>query len=180
MLDELKDKVLEVQHSTLTWVLQTAMPLSDQFRLFLNGNEILSSKSDYKHVVSMTLKDIPEKRLASLNESTNDGWYKDGNKLKSKKFIEGIYGDVFMTEQLLSGGKSEDIGRSHGFFIKVRGRVVNENDALFGLKALTHGRFMRFHAIIHADDLDDLLKHQRDIRNIISNVIFSKNVEGDF
>jgi hypothetical protein len=59
-------------------------------------------------------------------------------------------------------GKSDDIERSHGFFIKVRDRLVNEGDPLFGLTPLYHGTFNRFRADIRADDLDDSLKASRE------------------
>ncbi len=60
------------------------------------------------------------------------------------------------------GGKSEDLGRSHGFFVIVRGRLVNENDDRLGLHDLSHQTFNRFQAIITADDLDQVITAQRD------------------
>jgi hypothetical protein len=66
-----------------------------------------------------------------------------------------------VTEKTLPG-KSDDVRRSHGFFIKVRERLVNENDALFGLNALEHGTFNRFRADLFVDDLDDDIKASRE------------------
>ena len=56
--------------------------------------------------------------------------------------IPGIPGEITGTatlyEKRITESKSEQYGRSHGFFIRVRGRVINLEDELFGLDALNH------------------------------------------
>ena len=49
-----------------------------------------------------------------------------------------------------------------GFFVYVRKRLINLDDALFGLPALRHGTFARFRAVIHVDRLDDELRSSRE------------------
>ena len=52
--------------------------------------------------------------------------------------------------------------RSHGFFVKIRDRLVNEGDARFGLHELSHETFNRFRADIEVDDLDDSITAPRE------------------
>src|SRR4051812_4187323 len=47
-------------------------------------------------------------------------------------------------------------------FIYVRGRLVNDDDALFGMTPLVYGPFHRLYAKIYADDLDAGLKASRE------------------
>lgn len=65
-------------------------------------------------------------------------------------------------EKSLSGGKSLQYGRSNGFFIKVRGRVINLEDALFGIEALNHSAWSRFVMDIDADGLRAYLLSSRE------------------
>lgn len=161
ILEELRPKARQLKSGRLRWVLSTAMPLQDDFSLYLNGEEVRSSKEMYDKIVEFNLSDLPKMRLQSLKESTGEKWYIEGKSLKAPSFPSGVSGMVFMTKRSLAG-KSDDLGRSHGFFIKVRERLVNEDDALFGLKALHHGNFNRFRAVIQADDLDAYLKASRE------------------
>ena len=61
---------------------------------------------------------------------------------------------------MLTGGKSDATGRSHGFFVYVRGRLVNINDEYFGIdrNLLRHGTFGRFRAVVNIDSLDNELR----------------------
>ncbi len=63
---------------------------------------------------------------------------------------------------MLTTGKSEEWARSHGIFVMVRDRLVNIDDPLFGLPALSHGPFARFRMEIHADGLDQYLRATRE------------------
>ena len=162
ILEDLKPKARKIKEASLKWVLSTAMPLRPDFRLYLNGQEIQSSKEDYEEVVTFDLKDLPEERLKSLQKSTGENWFVQGESLKSNSFASGITGTVRVTEKSLYGGKSDDLQRIHGFFIQVRGRLINEDDPLFGLRPLRYGTFNRLRANIDADDLDQGLKVSRD------------------
>lgn len=161
ILEDLKPKVEKLSPSRLNWILSTAMPLGSGFQLYLNCKKIQSSKEAYKKVVEFKLSDINEKRLEELEKSTGEKWSIEKNCLKSGPFPSGITGTVFITERSLLG-KSVDIERSHGFFIRVRNRLINEMDELFGLKPLIHGTFNRFRAEVRADDLDQELKSSRE------------------
>ena len=73
-----------------------------------------------------------------------------------------IRGDVSIYQDLLTRGKAAGLGLSHGFFVMVRGRMINLDDALFGLPALSHGPFARFRMVVHADGLDEYLASTRE------------------
>jgi hypothetical protein len=61
-------------------------------------------------------------------------------------------------------GKSDELGRSYGFFVYVVGRLVNVLDGHFGISPdeLRHGTFGRFRLIVHIDRLDDELRSNRE------------------
>lgn len=154
LLEGLRDKARSIKLGDLRWVLSTAMPLRSDFKVFLNDDEISSSKEKFTCPIEFQITDIAQQRLDGLTKKTGERWTVSNGKLLAKSFPSGITGSIMVSERTLSGGKSDDIARSHGFFIKVRDRLINEEDALFGIKALYHGTFNRFRADIQADDLD--------------------------
>jgi hypothetical protein len=162
LLENFKDKVIQLRLGHLRWVLSTAMPLKSDFRLYLNGEEIKSSKESFEQVVSFGVHELAADRIKQLSERTDRTWKVKGNKLVSPDFPTGVRGEVIVTRRSLVTGKSEDIARSHGFFIRVRDRLVNIEDALFGLKPASHATFNRFRADIDADDLDQDLTAPRE------------------
>ena len=137
------------------------MPLKTEFKLYLNGDQVESSKEDYKEIVSFKLAELPQSRLDELQKETGEKWRVENDALKSSSFESGISGQVVVTEQKLVG-KSDDIGRSHGFFVRAVNRLINYDDPLFGLTALQFGVFNRFRADIYVDDLNKVLKASRE------------------
>ena len=161
ILEDLKVKASTMGLGRLRWVLRTAMPLNPGFRLYLNGEEVESSKEDHEVMVEFKVGDLPAPRLNALKKRTGQEWAaKDGN-LFAETFPSGISGEATVTLQTLRG-KSADLIRSEGFFVYVRGRLVNEEDARFGLHELSHATLNRFRAVIHADDLDAVITANRE------------------
>lgn len=146
----------------LKWVLSTAMPLRTDFRLYMNGEEIESSKASEAPIVSFRLSDLAGKRLEALRKDSKEDWQVKGDALVSPTFPSGIAGLISVTKQPLHSGKSSELGRSYGFFVRVRGRLINEEDPLFGLKPLSFTTFYRFQAFIDADDLDEEITAPRE------------------
>ena len=161
ILEDLKQKAHAMELGRLRWVLRTAMPMSPQFGLFLNGEEVRSSKEDFEVVVEFDVKDIPLERIDAISTKTKDEWTGSNVGLTSDCFPSGISGNVKVTRKTLLG-KSSDVFRSEGFFVYVRGRLVNEEDARFGLHELSHATLNRFRAIIIADDLDEVITANRE------------------
>jgi hypothetical protein len=162
ILENLKTKIENLKIGRLKWVLSTSMPINPSFQLFLNGNEIESSKLTYELALTFKVSELPEKRIQSLNESSEDVWKIEDGKLISNTFPKGIEGIINITKRTLLGGKSSEISRSHGFFIKVRGRIINQDDETFGSVPTKMGTFNRMHATIEADDLDKVITASRE------------------
>lgn len=139
------------------------MPRATDFALFLNGNKVSSIRDEYEQTVSFPLHELEARRLEALNRDGED-WRVQGESLVSTKFPSGIEGAAIVTKQSLykAGGKSEDLGRSHGFFVRVHGRLINETDPLFGARPLSFTTWYRFAADIEASDLNPYITAARD------------------
>lgn len=161
VLTELKEKAQDIRLGRLQWVLRTAMPLSSDFELQVNGDLIESSKADGKRIVTFGADDLSEERIEDLAKKV-DGLRREKGKLFAKALPSGMDFDATVFEQTLTGGKSEDLGRSHGFFVRVRGRLINERDDLFGLTPQSYQTWHRFRADIRADDLDSQITASRE------------------
>ncbi|MFJ8489431.1 ATP-binding protein [Streptomyces sp. NPDC094038] len=162
ILEDLRDAVQEIQRGRLEWVLSTAMPLGEEFKCYINDKHVKSSKEDYDVVTEFSVAELPEKRISRLKETTGEDWKVQGGKLACGSFPSGIEGRVLVTLQSLYGQKSDDLVRSNGFFVRVRGRLVNVDDPLFGMRPLSYETLARFRADITADDLDEILTAPRE------------------
>ena len=71
------------------------------------------------------------------------------------------YAEVY--KDILSG-KSDELGRSYGFFVYVYERLLNVIDGHFGISPdeLRHGTFGRFRLVVHMDGLDNGLRSNRE------------------
>ena len=161
LLEDLKEKARSIQLGRLKRVLETAMPLGTGFKLQLNGTVVESSKEDYERIVEFTIDALPKGRIESLNKATGVEWRIEDGRLVSSLFKEGISGHILVTERSLAAGKSDDLFRSHGFFVRVRGRLINEDDPSFGITS-AYGLMQRFRADLNADDLNSILTASRE------------------
>jgi hypothetical protein len=172
VMSALKDMALNIQRGRLHYVLSTAMPLRDDFKLYMNGDEVPPSKLKAKRVkkweLGKSLKKLPkpapnenELEVTEDNSEPEDSVHRFGLTHPKLGRVTG-YMEIF--EELLTGGKSDDAGRSHGFFVYVRGRLVNIDDEYFGIdkNLLRHGTFARFRAVVHMDRLDGELRSSRE------------------
>lgn len=182
LLEDFKPAASTLSPRRLGWVLRTAMPLSSDFKVYLNGDRVVSSKADYKLIAQFTVGDLPQSRIESICRKTNHQWTletkpapkhpseddaEDGPPrnevaLVCDLFPSGIFATAIVSERPIYGGKSDDLVRSNGLFVRVRERLVNENDELFGLHAVSHEIWNRFRADIDADDLDEELTAPRE------------------
>ena len=146
----------------LRWVLRTAMPLESKFRIFLNKKEIESAKLTFPKIVEFDLCELPDETLLRLNKETGEEWIKvDSSIVSSEHFKDGIRGSIFITDRSLEG-KSADLGRSHGFFIYIRRRLINADDPSFGMSLSNLDLLHRFYARIDVDGLDDSILASRE------------------
>jgi len=166
ILSGLKDMAQDIQKGRLSWVLRTAMPLRDDFRLYLDGDALGPSKAETppleKWILGKSLKKLPNPAPDDLEVSVAKlGLAEQRHGLVHPK-LGRITGYAEVYDSPLTEGKSAEHGRSHGFFVYVRGRLVNEEDELFGMDALRHGTFARFRMVVHIDRLDEELRSSRE------------------
>lgn len=163
VLGSLRPGAQQLKMGRLQWILSTALPNNPRFKLFLNGERVHPSISlKAKRIRAWTIGvDEPDYTGTEL-DSMAHGSDKSGPFVLIPEIEGKVRGRVELFEDNITKGKSRDLGRSHGFFVFVRGRLVNEDDALFGLPALSHGAFARFRMEIHADGLDHYLTSGRE------------------
>jgi hypothetical protein len=174
IMSRLKPMGRKIQRGRLKWILGTAMPLRDDFRLFLDGDTVEPSKIDVpliekwvigKDIVGDTLrKPSPEGFVVTEDESfPKDSVHRYG---LSHPVLGRITGYIELYDGDISGGKSAEWGRSNGFFVYVRGRMINtaDDDDGFGIprNLLRHGTFSQFRMVVHIDSLDVVLRSSRE------------------
>lgn len=163
LLEEFKPQAAKLSAGRLRWVLSTAMPVTD-FKLYLNGELIESKKQEHlkNALIKFDVTDLPPDRIVRLNQATGTNWSVQSvqtfsgeeRRLVSDTLPSGVGGIVAVTNATIYGGKSSDLTRSHGFFVRVRGRLIAADDPLFGLAPLSYEVFNRFRADLEVDDLD--------------------------
>ena len=169
IMSSLKDKVHEIKPGTLEWVLRTALPLRPDFGIWLNGKKLAPSKEGKGLLKSWVLgRDLvelprpsPKGIIASEDENVPPpGEHRFGLNVPGLGRVTG-YAEAY--KDLLTG-KSDEISRSHGFFVYVYGRLLNVVDGHFGISPneLRHGTFGRFRLVVHMDGLDDGLRSNRE------------------
>ncbi len=160
LLSGLKPKATEISEGRLKWVLRTALPLSPSFKLHFNGSILESSKISRPIVKKWILGKDDETAKTINNITINENGVNYSLDFES---LKNVRGEIVLYEQsFLDGSKSSDMGRSHGIFLMVRGRLVNLDDPLLGLDVLSHGPFNRVRIVIHADELDANLTSTRE------------------
>lgn len=171
IMSDLKAKVHEIRPGKLEWILRTALPLRPDFAIWLTGKELESSKKDKdlleKWTIGKNLPDLqrPAPKGITRSEDKNlpaDNMHHFGLHVHE---IGRVTGYVEVYKKLLTGGKSDDIDRSHGFFVYAYGRLINIDDGHFGISPndLKHGIFNRFRMVIHMDGLDEGLRSNREV-----------------
>ncbi len=169
ILSDLKQKVFEIKPGVLRWVLCTALPLRDDFAIFLNGEKLKSPKAEKGRIDRWILgKDItvlakPAPDDVETSEDKNKPVKSPSRFGLTNPDLGRITGYAEAYKDLLTG-KSDDFGRSHGFFVYVFGRLINVVDGHFGIKPdeLRHGTFGRVRVVVHMDGLDAFLQSDRE------------------
>jgi hypothetical protein len=170
IMSSLKPMATEIQRGRLRWILESAMPLRDDFALYLNGERVSPSKLKGKRIghwiLGKDLKSFPKPAPQDF-ETTEDTKEK---KTSVHRFglthteLGRITGYIELYEDPIDQGKSTDIERSHGFFVYVRQRLINIDDPGFGISRnlLRHGTFSRFRMVVYIDRLDEELRSSRE------------------
>ena len=170
IMSSLKNKVHEIKPGVLRWILCTALPLRPDFGIWLNGEKLTPSKANKdplkRWVLGKDLVELPRPSPKTITTAED----KNAHPASEHRFglnvpgLGRITGYAEAYKDLLTGGKSDEISRSHGFFIYVYGRLLNVVDGHFGISPneLRHGTFGRFRLVIHMDGLDEGLRSNRE------------------
>jgi hypothetical protein len=168
VLSDLKDKVHEIRRGQLEWVLRTALPLRDDFAIYLDGKKLDPSKAGKgrikRWVLGKDIKDLPKpaKNIEAVEDKSQPATSETRFALQHPS-VGRITGYAEAYRDLLTG-KSDELGRSYGFFVYVRGRLINVDDGHFGISAneLRHGTFGRIRVVVNMDGLDAYLQSDRE------------------
>lgn len=155
-LSDFKPLAAKLRRGTLAWVLRTGLPRTADFRLFLDGELLESTKIDLVPLEVFRVGGTDDNEADMMGLTTT----------ATGVLIPGLQGEITgsgrVFQKPLAGGKSDQYNRSYGFFICVRGRVINLDDELFGLTAQNHAAWARFEMTIDADGLRDFLQSSRE------------------
>ncbi|MEX1142867.1 MAG: ATP-binding protein [Thermoleophilaceae bacterium] len=158
-MSELRPLAASLRIGRLNWILSTALPMSPAFALTLNGNAVTSALERRTPLAEWRVgaDDDPAAERLELQTGTGE---------KGPFVVVGdlgiVRGHAAVYEDELTRNKAGETGRSHGFFVKVRGRLLNLDDALFGIRSLSHQTFARFRMELDVDGLDPFLRSTRE------------------
>ena len=124
-------------------MLRTALPLRDDFSIYLDGAKLEPSKTGKgrlrKWILGKDIDELPEPALDEIEAG------EDKNQPRTPKhalvwstLLGRITGYAEAYRDLLTG-KSDELGRSHGFFVYVFGRLINVEDGHFGIRPMSYG-----------------------------------------
>jgi histidine kinase/DNA gyrase B/HSP90-like ATPase len=169
IMSALKPKVNEIKPGLLRWILRTALPLRPDFAIWFDGEKLVPSKEGKgllkRWVLGKDLIKLPRPSPKGISAFED----KNVDTTSNQRFgllvpdLGRITGYAEAYRDLLTG-KSDELGRSYGFFVYVLGRLVNVLDGHFGISPdeLRHGTFGRFRLVVHMDGLDRELRSNRE------------------
>lgn len=158
ILSELKPKSIEIKDGRLKWILSTALPLNPGFNLSFNGAAIQSSKESIDPWKTWVFGKDDE---VAIKFKYDVGTYIEKPCVHLPN-LNNVTGQIDLYKDSLLTGKSAELGRSNGIFLNVRGRLVNIEDPLMGMEALSHGVFNRVRITINANELDQYITSARE------------------
>ncbi len=170
IMADLKPKVHDIRPGKLEWILRTALPLRPDFAIWLTGKALESSKKGRNllgaWVIGKNLPDLPRPVPKDITTSEDPSLPEEDEHHFGLNVpgLGRVTGYVEAYKKLLTEGKSDDVSRSHGFFVYVYGRLINIEDGHFGISPneLKHGIFNRFRLVVHMDGLDAGLRSNRE------------------
>ena len=189
VLSDLKPTGRELRIGILRRMLQAALPIGSEMAIVLNGHVLVPSKIDSPILAEWSIgPNLPidhivleesdlDHKLDIQPDSEDDQKDSTPGKVKTRIAltaggvpypyidIDGlgkITGKVWLFEDKISGGVSDERGASNGFHVNVLGRVVNQNDPSFGEEDLNHAAWSRFRMTVRVDGLNSFLTIDRE------------------
>lgn len=160
ILSELKPKANDIKEGRLKWILETALPLNPNFQLTYNGTKLESSKVKIEPWKTWVFGENDEVANNPKYNYKSDTY--NNTTCVHLPTLKNVTGKIDLYRDSLLTGKSEELGRSNGIFLSVRERLVNIDDPLIGMEALSHGVFNRVRITVNADELDEYITSTRE------------------
>ena len=191
LLTSLRETGRSVQLGRVRRMLRNALPLTSDVSITLNDEALESTKIEVEaantwilgrdlDIESVTIEDddaVSGLESAAI-QSCDDGQFPY---VKIEGIEDTISGQITLYKHRISGGKSEGLGASNGYFVNVLGRVINLENPDFGLENLNHSAWAQFRATIRADGLDADLRVERDgLRDSTQLRIFKRFLKATF
>ena len=151
-------------------VLGRSMPIKPDFSISLNGDKIEPYKLTKGLVREWSIKDMDFQNKLKLewDSRKTDLGLKGEYKIVQvdNEIIFPILGRVRVVAKLsndsLRTGQESEGNRAYGFFIYVRGRLINPDDDKVTITDPSFASFYRTQYLIHADKLDEVLLADRE------------------
>ena len=172
-------KVDDLPSRRLMWVLGNGMPLRPDFAIKVNEDEVESklnkqatthwtfgSKEVVEAVTNRWQDAMTKEGLSPIVEFGSRVGLDPNVPSRDISFVRFahlglVWGHVRLFNETLLKYRAADHGRSHGFFVVVRGRLLNPDDEQLFLPDPSFQTFYRSQFILHTDDLDDKLLADR-------------------
>ncbi|MBO4139306.1 ATP-binding protein [Micromonospora tulbaghiae] len=164
ILTTLKDAGKKMQPGRIRRMLMTSLPLGTTIGIAFDGTPLDSTKLTIEAAESWVIGPklgLDSITLADGTTRTVEAYNEPYPHIKIEDIGE-ITGTVTLYEESISGGKSQDLGKSNGFLVNILGRVVNTHDSYFGLKNLNHAAWAKFRAAVRCDGLNKFLAINRE------------------
>lgn len=163
----------------LSWVIGNGMPLRPDFRVDVNEEHVVS-KLDKRADVnwdfgSNEIKDAIRGRWEESSAAVQPTFSSEtgldpANPSQATPYVKldglgKVWGTIRLFDETLVKYRAHDHGRSHGFFLFVRGRLINPDDEKLFHPDPSFQTFFPSQFIINADNLDgDLLADRQRLR----------------
>ena len=178
-----KLKVDDLPSGRLTWVLGNGMPLRPDFAVNVNEEQVRTkirkeAVLEWDFGTEVVTKGIRQRWAEAEKQGEVSGTIELGHEKGLDTNAVGkiipyirfpnlglVWGHVRLFDDTLLRYRAADHGRSHGFFLVVRGRLLNPEDDTLFLPDPSFQTFYRSQYVINADDLDkDLLANRQGLR----------------
>ena len=174
-----KLKVRDLPSGRLTWVLGNGMPLRPDFAITVDEEPVRSrlekraavdwdfgSEQVVDAIKNRWREAVKDGSVSSSVEFDRRTGLDPGDSSRDVPFVRfprlgQVWGHVRLFDETLLKFRAHDHGRSHGFFVIVRGRLVNPDDEKLFILDPSFQTFYRSQFILFADDLDAALLADR-------------------
>lgn len=176
-------KIDSFPRGRLRWVLGNGMPLRPDFRVFVDDEPVVPALAKENATtwnmgsseVQAAIKNYwkTEEKKQSVKGKVVFGSAKALDPAAPNAdtpYVElpnlgRVWGTAALYEQSLVTGRAAETGRSHGFFVVVRGRLVNQEDDKLFLNEPSFSTFYKSQYVLNADGLDaDLLADREHVK----------------